>query len=76
MRFTIKSTGFELTPALQQELEKKFIGFDKYLKRWDKDGAALLEIEVAKTTNHHNKGQIFYAEANLQLPNIKLIRIE
>ncbi len=76
MRLQIKAKNFELTPALTQFVEEKMGGLEKFLGRWDKDDAVVLDVEVSRTTNHHNKGDVFYAEANLQLPGNPLLRIE
>lgn len=75
MKLNIKATGFELTPALQQLLEKKFNNLSKFLAKWETNRELLLRIEVAKNTKHHNKGMVWYAEANLDLPQ-KILRIE
>lgn len=75
MRLQIKGTGFELTPALSQLIEKKFGSLAKLLARWEKNDEILLRVEIAKNTKHHNKGKIWYAEGNLDLP-LKILRIE
>ena len=75
MRLQVKATGFDLTPALNQLIEQKFSGLTKLLERWEKNTDVLLRVEVAKNTKHHNKGKVFYAEANLDLP-MKILRIE
>lgn len=75
MRLQIKAKGFDLTPSLQQFVEEKMSGLEKYVSRWDENDSVLLIVEVAKTTNHHNKGEIFYAEANLEIPK-HLLRVE
>lgn len=75
MRLQIKAKGFDLTPSLQQFIEEKMSGLEKYVSRWDENDSVLLTVEVAKTTNHHNKGEIFYAEANLDIPK-HLVRVE
>jgi len=75
MRLQIKATGFELTPALQQLVEKKFSGLEKFLAKWETNRELLLRVEIAKNTKHHNKGMVWYAEANLDLPQ-KVLRIE
>ena len=75
MRLQVKATGFDLTPALNQLIEQKFGGLAKLLERWEKNADVLLRVEVAKNTKHHNKGKVFYAEANLGLP-MKVLRIE
>lgn len=75
MRFQVKAKGFELTPSLQQFVEEKMMGLEKYVSRWDENDSVLLTVEVAKNTKHHNKGEVFYAEANLQIPK-HLLRVE
>ena len=75
MRLQVKATGFDLTPALNQLIEQKFGGLAKLLERWEKNADVLLRVEVAKNTKHHNKGMVWYAEANLDLPQ-KVLRIE
>ena len=75
MRLQIKATGFELTPSLKNLIEEKIGGLARFIQRWDKNDAVLTRVEVGKTTNHHQKGDVFYAEANMDLPN-KMLRVE
>lgn len=75
MKLSIKATGFELTPALQQLVERKFNSLEKFLAKWETNRELLLRVEIAKNTRHHNKGMVWYAEANLDLPQ-KVLRIE
>lgn len=60
----IKATNIELTEAIRDYAEKKVDTLNKFI---DKEKEALAEIEVGKTTNHHNKGEIFRSEINLQM---------
>lgn len=64
-----------MTPSLQQLVEEKIMGLEKYVSRWDESDGVIVRVEVAKTSNHHQKGQIFMAEANLDLPK-HVIRVE
>lgn len=75
MRLQIKAVGFELTPALTQFIEEKFLSLEKFLSNWDKNNSVILRIEVSKNTKHHQKGMVFYAEANLDLPK-NVLRVE
>jgi len=75
MTLQIKATGFELTPALKKFIEDKFLGFEKYIGRWDENNSVILKVEVAQNTKHHQKGNIFYAELNMDLPK-NVLRIE
>lgn len=69
----MKATGFELTPAIAAYAEEKVRHMEKFLVSVQEPKRALIELE--KTTNHHNKGQIFRAEVMLELPG-KMLRAE
>ena len=75
MRIQIKANGFELTSSLRDFIEEKFSPLNKYVARWDEADSVILRIGVAKTTKHHHKGDVFLAEANLDLPH-KVLRVE
>lgn len=75
MQINIKATGLDLTPAVRVYIENKIGSLDKFLKRFKAQGEVKAEIEIARTTRHHRKGNVFYAEANLYLPK-KIIRAE
>ena len=76
MRLQIKTKGFDLTPSLQDYVEEKIGTLEKFIERWDKENAVIVDVEISKNSEHHNKGQIYYAEANMQLPNTPLLRVE
>jgi len=73
MNITIKTKNLELTPALKEWIDMKIGGLAKFVERFEQEGEVLCEVEIARTSNHHNKGDVHYAEVNLRLPN-KLIR--
>lgn len=76
MKINIKNTNFELSLESREYLEKKLQKLvDKFLKDLEKKGEIFFQVEIARTTFHHQKGAIFYAEANLFLPQ-KQIRAE
>ena len=75
MQINIKATGLDLTPAIREYIENKIGSLDKFLKRFEAKGEVKTEIEIARATRHHRKGNVFYAEANLYLPK-KIIRAE
>lgn len=72
MQINIKATKIKLTPEIKDYIQKKVDTLEKYLGTWKVIEARL---EVEKTTNHHQKGEIFRAEFNLSLPG-KLLRVE
>ncbi len=71
MRINIKTTNFSLTPAIQTYLEEKLNSLKKLLPN---DESISANVELGKTTKHHQKGDIFKAEVNLVLPN-RLLRV-
>ena len=67
MKITLKKT-LDVTPALETYIDTKLQPLEKFLKHFEKNGETELRLEVARTTNHHNKGEeIFKAVASLQL---------
>lgn len=70
MKIKIKTTNFSLTPAIKIYLESKLNSLDKFLPRSEN---VFADVELAKTTRHHQKGDIFRAEVNLKIPG-RLIR--
>lgn len=63
MNLSIKVTNIELTDSTKDYIEKRLQPLEKFLKT--KTDHSLMYVEVAKTTNHHNKGDIYKAEVNL-----------
>ena len=70
MNISIKATNLELTPAIKDYTEKRL---GKSITKFATD-QALIEIELAKTTNHHNKGDVFMAEVMVTNPLGKTYR--
>lgn len=62
MYIKIKGTQIDITDAIYDYIHKKLSGFEKFLS----DGSKI-EVEVAKTTNHHHHGDIFKAEININI---------
>ena len=72
MRLNIKATNLELTSQLKDYVQQKMDMLDKYLGKFKVISA---RVEVMKTTNHHLKGEIYRAEANLSIGG-DLLRVE
>lgn len=75
MKTNIKYTGLDSTPAIQAYIEEAIGGLDKYLTRLIEKGVVAAQVELARTTNHHNKGEVYHAECNLELPG-RMLRSE
>ncbi len=65
----------DLTPSIKEYIEIKIGSLNHFLKRFENQGEIKIEVEIARITNHHRHGEIFYAEANLHMPK-KILRAE
>lgn len=63
MTINIHGTGIELTSAIKDYAEEKMASLTKYF-----DHIQQINIDVGMHSHHHNKGEIFYAEANVHVP--------
>jgi len=75
MRVVIKGKNTLLTPPIKKYIEQKLIRPTEKLLGGRAQEDVLLELELARTTRHHRKGQVWFAEANLKLGK-HLIRAE
>ncbi len=72
MQINITASELDLTEPLKKYIDTHIGSLSKYLKRFD-GGLVRAEVEVARTTQHHRHGDVYYAEVNLTLPG-KLLR--
>lgn len=55
----------ELTPAFNDYIESKLRPLDKFFKKIENEEEVILRLEVAGSTKHHKKGNVYLAEANI-----------
>lgn len=72
MKINIKATNLELNEKSKDFIQEKMDMLDKYLGSITPTNC---DVEVALTTRHHEKGDIYKAEINLQLPG-EMLRVE
>lgn len=65
MHYTIKTTEYEMTPDVSAYIDEKFVTFEKYISKDDE--SVKCEVEVGRTTKHHQTGDIFRVEVNLSI---------
>jgi len=86
MKIVIKATNLELNRELKDYIEEKINSLEKFAKIFESEkyynhfftkGKPRVEVwlEIGKTTLHHQKGDIFRAEAQMRLPG-KSLRAE
>jgi len=69
MNIIIKGTNLELHNELKEYAEEKIGSLKKFMEDIDLGGNRIVaRIELAKTTQHHQQGDIYKAEVNLDLP--------
>lgn len=67
MKIRIKGTRLDLTPSIKEYVIDKIGGLQKFLKRFSDKGEPEADVEIERTSNHHKKGEVYRAEANLDL---------
>jgi putative sigma-54 modulation protein len=66
LKIDVRAENMELTDAIASAIDEKLGSLDKYLESIGTPKE--LRVNVGKTTNHHNKGEVFKAEADLLIP--------
>ena len=72
MIINIKTKIIDLTKSLGSYVNSKLKFIPKLLIDLEKENALQVDFEIAKLSQHHNKGNVFYAEANLWLAGKKI----
>lgn len=75
MKINIKKTKNLITPALEHYIEAKLAPLAKFVKHSDDTGEAAIWLEISRTSEHHKKGEVYMAAADLRLPG-KILRAE
>jgi ribosomal subunit interface protein len=71
MNIKIKGTDIELTDYLLKLVEQKIKKIEKVLPgNFD----LIAEVELGRTTRHHQKGDLFRAEVQVEVPGGKMLR--
>jgi putative sigma-54 modulation protein len=71
MKINIKGTNMDLTDAIKDYVNEKIGSLDKFY-----DNILEARVEIGLTTKHHQKGDIYRAEVNLEVPQKHLLRAE
>ncbi len=73
MKITIKSTNLEISDSIHAYVSAKINSLDRFVQNVN---PVECWMEVEKTTDHHRKGDIFRAEAQIKLPGASGLRAE
>ena len=73
MRIIIRGKNLEITQALRTYIDTKILKpVQKLLKGVAETELPILDLEFSRTTRHHLKGRVYYAEANLSIGKTRL----
>lgn len=75
MKIELKETNLTLVPITKEYIEKKLQPLERFVRKHEEQGEIRMFVEIARTTKHHQKGNIFYAEVTMELPK-SLIRAQ
>jgi putative sigma-54 modulation protein len=75
MKIVIKATQLDLTPPLKIYIERRLAPLERLVRSFEKAGELMLNVEVARATRHHKKGDVFYVELTMRVPQ-KTMRLE
>jgi len=70
LNIDIRAEEMELTEAIENAIQKKLGAIEKYMGTVSEPKA--LRVSVGKISDHHKKGDIFKAEADLLVPGHKI----
>jgi ribosomal subunit interface protein len=69
MKIIIKGAKIKLTPILKDFVEEKITDLEKLFEsKVKRDFEVRAFVEIGKTSEHHRKGDIFFAECQIFLP--------
>jgi len=66
MQIKIKTTNIEMTNAISSYVEEKLQSLEKFAIPHDEENP-LLYVDIGKTTDHHQSGDIFRAEVTMSV---------
>lgn len=68
MQINLQAKNIELTEAVKNYVFKRVTNLEKLLSGIEKrKGQAVVNFEVAKTTNHHKSGIVFHADCLINI---------
>ena len=65
MKITTKATNITISPEIADYLDKKIKSFEKFIDASDE--SIIIDVELGRSTRHHQTGDIFRAEFNLHM---------
>lgn len=67
MQIQIKGTNLDLTPAIKEYIEMRVAPLEKFLGKSELGADIIARVEIGRTTQHHQKGEVYRAEINIDI---------
>lgn len=67
MNIDILTKNIEMDEPLRVFVNDKIGGLERYLLRMGRSDEIYARVEIGKSTRHHNKGRVWYAETNIHI---------
>lgn len=67
MKIDIKYTQFQMTQDIDDYARKHIGSIARLLKSFEANSEITAYVEIARSTKHHRQGDVFYAEATLDV---------
>ena len=77
MNINVKYTQFQPADDIEEYARKRIGSLARFLKSFEKTHEITVFVEIARSTRHHRKGDVFYAEAMFEnVPGGQKVRAE
>jgi ribosome-associated translation inhibitor RaiA len=75
MKINTKYTQFKPAVDIEEYAQEHFGQVEHFLKSFEKQGEITMFVEIGRSTKHHKKGDVFFAEAMFETtPGGKTLR--
>jgi ribosomal subunit interface protein len=75
MRITIQGIHLDITAALEEYVKRRFVSLERVLKKFESRQDLILRVDIARSTRHHQKGDVFSVSVSLRIGRTTL-RVE
>jgi ribosomal subunit interface protein len=72
MKIEIKYTQFQPADNIEEYVVKRLGSLERFLKSFEKNSEITMFVEIARSTKHHRKGDVFYAVATFEAGGKKM----
>lgn len=68
MHIQILGSKMDLTPSIKEYVEEKIGGLDKFVARYEAESDIVAKVDLGRTSNKQQKGEVYFAEVTIALP--------